>query len=128
MERGTVVNKDLFFKKELYPKEAIMKAAYHFVDRCYIHVDMIAQDYIVRVTPKPGVQLEDFVNEFENELLAQSVRYQVYQQTHTLREILVARAMSSTMTSGNQDIDENNLPEQVDTLENILMDWFERNE
>lgn len=122
------MNKDLFFKKELYPKEAIMKAAYHFVDRCYIHVDMIAQDYIVRVTPKPGVQLEDFVNEFENELLAQSVRYQVYQQTHTLREILVARAMSSTMTSGNQDIDENNLPEQVDTLENILMDWFERNE
>lgn len=118
----------LQFNQELYPKEAVMKAAYHFIDRCYVHVDLCDADYVVTLTAKKGIELGEAANELKNELLAQAVRYQVYLQTHTLREILMARAMSSTITGIDYGSDTVQLPEQVDHLESILMDWFEKNE
>lgn len=118
----------LKFKRELYPKEAIMKAAYHFLNRCYVHVDLCDADYGVSIAPKKGADISEIANEFENELLAQAVRYQVYLQTHTLREIMMARAMSSTITGSDYESDMDQMPEQVDRLESILMDWFEKNE
>ena len=118
----------LKFNCTLYPKEAIMKAAYHFIDRCYVHVDICDGDYVVNMIPKKGCRIDDVSGEFENELLAQAVRYYVYQQTHTIREILMARAMSSTISGGYYESDSEELPEKVDDLESILMDWFEKNE
>ena len=63
-----------------------------------------------------------------NELISQAVRWNVYQQTHTLRELLMARAMTSTMIDDNDpmeriagdqaDIDENE-------LNSILTNWFD---
>lgn len=122
------MEKVLYFNKSLYPKEAIMKAAYHFIDRCFIHVGVNSDEYIVTVSSKKGFVIEDLSNEFFNELLAQTVRYQVYQQTHTLREILMARAMSSTITGSSSELEASPMPDQIDNLENILMDWFEKNE
>ena len=61
-------------------------------------------------------------------LLAQAVRYQVYLQTHTLREILMARAMSSTIAGGNTELEKSELPDSIDNLGSILTDWFEKNE
>lgn len=122
------MEKVLLFNKSLYPKEAVMKAAYHFIDRCFIHVGVNSDDYVVTVTAKKGVVIGDISNEFLNELLAQAVRYQVYQQTHTLREILMARAMSSTITGSSTELGTAPMPDQIDSLENILMDWFEKNE
>ena len=68
------------------------------------------------------------MGEFENELISQAVRWNVYQQTHTLRELLMARAMTSTMIDDNDpmeriagdqaDIDENE-------LNSILTNWFD---
>ena len=118
----------LKFKCSLYHKEAVMKAAYHFIDRSYVHVDICEDDYVVKITPKKGYQIDDISGEYENELLAQTVRYYVYQQTHTIREILMARAMSSTISGGSYESDSTELPEKVDDLESILMDWFEKNE
>lgn len=66
--------------------------------------------------------------EFENEMLAQAVRYQVYLQTHTIREILMARAMSSTITGSNTELEKDELPDSIENLDSILMDWFEKNE
>ena len=105
-----------------------MKAAYHFIDRCYVYVDICDEDYVVRITPKKGQRVDDIQGEFENELLAQAVRYHVYLQTHTIREILMARAMSSTISGGYYGSDSPELPEKVEDLESILMDWFEKNE
>ena len=118
----------LKFKQELYPKEALLKAAYHFIDRCYIHVDLIEDAYVVELTTKKDVTDDVTEHEFENELLAQTVRYHVYIQTHTIREILMARAMSSTITGSNTEYEKTNLPDNLDSLENILTDWFDKNE
>ena len=118
----------LKFKHELYPKEAVLKAAYHFINRCYIHVDVMEEEYIVQLTAKKDIPDDVTALEFENELLAQTVRYHVYAQTHTIREILMARAMSSTITGSKTEYEKAKLPENIDNLENILTDWFEKNE
>ena len=118
----------LKFKKELYPKEAVLKASYHFLDRFYIHVDLIDKEFVVHLTAKEGNIDNRFDLEFENELLAQSVRYHVYLQTHVIREILMARAMSSTITGSNTELVTANLPDKLDSLESILTDWFEKKE
>lgn len=118
----------LKFKKDLYPKEAVMKAAYHFIDKSYLHVDYSDGDYIIEIISKNEKNDDSIALEFENELLAQAVRYQVYTQTHTIREILMARAMSSTLTGSNSELEESLSSENLDSLESILTDWFEKNE
>ena len=120
--------KVLKFKEKLYPHEAVMKAAYHFIDRSYIYVDTCNDEYVIEITAKNDNDVTAIALEFENEMLAQAVRYQVYQQTHTIREILMARAMSSTITGGNTELEQDELPDSVESLDNILMDWFEKNE
>ncbi len=119
---------DLKFKIKLYPKEAIMKAAYSFIDKCYLHVDMRDDDYIVEITGKNNTDIGEISLEFENELLAQTIRYQVYLQTHTIREVLMARAMASTMIGSNTELENNKIPDKIDDFDSILEDWFERNE
>ena len=118
----------LKYNTTLYPKEALMKTAYHFIDKCYIRVDIDGDDYVVEVIEKENNATSIIHLDFENELLAQTVRYQVYQQTHTIREILMARAMSSTITGAVPEMEDVKLPDKVDDLENILKDWFEKNE
>ena len=118
----------LKFKKELYPKEAVMKAAYHFIDKSYIHVDYSDGDFIIEIISKNENNDDSIALEFENELLAQAVRYQVYTQTHTIREILMARAMSSTITGSNSELEQAIPSKNTDSLESILTDWFEKNE
>ena len=105
-----------------------MKAAYHFIDKSYIHVDFCNGEFIIELIGKKGISNDNIALDFENELLAQAVRYQVYMQTHTIREVLMARAMSSTITGSNTELETAETPENIDSLENILMDWFEKNE
>ena len=118
----------LKFKQELYPKEAVMKAAYHFIDICYIHVDVAGGEYVIELIAKTDTADDVAAFEFENELLAQAVRYHVYKQTHAIREILMARAMSSTITGCSTEYGKTNLPDRLEDLENILEDWFDKNE
>ena len=40
----------------------------------------------------------------------------------------MARAMSSTITGSNTELEKDELPNGIENLDSILMDWFERNE
>ena len=42
------------FNKEIYTREALIKAAYKFSDKAYIHLDMDDIYYLVDVDIKPG--------------------------------------------------------------------------
>ena len=57
----------LKFSTEMYPKEAILKAAYHFIDRCYIRVDLDDCDYIVEIKEKGNAPASAIDLDFENE-------------------------------------------------------------
>ena len=115
------------FNKGLYPKIALIKAAYNFTDVAYLHLDCDDQYYFVDLKPKPGCPIVT-EEEFNNEILTQSVRHFVYSQTKNIRELMLARALSTSLVSYSDDtvIAE---PVDGDFDENaILKEWFSNNE
>lgn len=100
----------------------MLKAAYNFSDNSYIHLDADEEYYYVYISPKTDKQLllqKDFINE----MLAQSIRHEVYRQTKNIRELMLARAMASSVMVKN---DYEMLEEQeLFSEDEILKDWFE---
>lgn len=116
----------LTFNKELYSKTSLIKAAYNFTDLYYVHLDADEKYYYVSIEAKSGdncVSEKDFVNE----MLAQSVRHEVYLQTKNIRELLLARAMATSIIV-DDGIEENDLSEQTFLENEILKDWFDNDE
>lgn len=123
MERKNIMSSEkaiLTYKKEIYPKIAIMKAAYAFLDNYYVHIDCSADEYILSIQGKRADILVD-ENEFSNEVLTQCIRHSIYQQTKDIREMITARAIASSIVG--TDVDQN-LIGDGDPNE-ILKDWFE---
>lgn len=115
----------LKFSKELYSKVSLIKAAYNFTDRAYLHLDVDDTYYYVEFDLKDD-QSTISENDFMNEMLAQSVRHEIYLQTKNIRELLMARAMAtSVITDEEQDYGEDLSDEQF-TEDAILKDWFEK--
>lgn len=115
------------FSKELYPKIALIKAAYNFTDQAYIHLDADDSYYYVSIEPK---DTEQTVSEqaFVNEMLAQSVRHEIYLQTKGIRELLLARAMATSVIADEHLIDEVDNSCDAFSSEEILKDWFAAND
>jgi His-Xaa-Ser system protein HxsD len=116
----------LRFCKQLYPKEALLKAAFQFTDQLYLYLSQDEESFIVDVTPKKIDILPNFEHEFRNEMLAQAVHYIVSRETATLRNIIMGRALSSTMILPERE----EMPRDEDNfgLDEILTDWFEQHE
>lgn len=106
---------------KLYPKIAIVKTAYSFLDKAYILLDLDGDDYVLSVTPK--VEIENLKETITSELVAQLARYEVYLQTKNVRELMLARAMASTVV-GNNETDDKELPDY--DVEKINIDWFDK--
>ena len=117
---------ELRYNRELYPKIAVLKAAYSFTDDCYIHIDMDNNNYIVDIEQKNQKSDEDIGHRFDNEMLAQSARYHISEQTKNIRELIMSRAFASTVINNTPE-ELADTEEQVD-INQILTDWFEANE
>lgn len=115
------------FKKELYPKVALIKAAYNFTDKSYIHLDADNDYFYVSMEPKEKC-LRVSEEEFLNEMLAQSVRHEIYLQTKSIRELLLARAMATSVIVDENLIDDIAEPCEEFSSEEIVKDWFATNE
>lgn len=118
------------YDKEFYSKEALLKAAYHFTDRAYVYLGVEDGSFFVDFTAKGRAQFdkEKLENEFKNELLAQVIHQTVSRETTVLRELLVARALSSTMVDEgiSSDAVESPMTEDAqDALDTIAKDWFD---
>lgn len=114
------------FSKELYSKVALIKAAYNFTDNAYIHLDADDNYFYVTIESK---QHDCIISEkeFINEMLTQSVRHEVYQQTKNIRELLLARAMATSVIVDEALVDDPDCGEVFGENE-ILKDWFAANE
>ncbi len=118
------------YDKEFYSKEALLKAAYHFTDKAYVYLGVEGDFFFVDFAPKDDVSFdkEKLENEFKNELLAQVIHQTVSKETTVLRELLVARALSSTMVDegASSDVAESPMTEDaMDELDAIAKDWFD---
>ena len=115
----------LSFKKELYSKIALLKAAYNYTDKAYIHLDSDNEYYYVELKNRNDESITE--DEFVNEMLTQSIRHEVYLQTKNVRELLLARAMATTVvaeTSESEDVVDNDLFSE----DQILKDWYGEDE
>lgn len=114
------------FSKELYSKIALIKAGYNFTDVAYVHLDADDNYYYVTLEskhPEHNICEKDFLNE----MLTQSVRHEVYQQTKNIRELLLARAMATSVIVDEQLIDDCEHDDSY-TEDTLLKDWFLANE
>ncbi len=117
--------KQMKFNKELYPKVALIKAAYNFTDSAYVHLDADECYYYVSLEFKDSTE-NITEQEFINEILTQSVRHEVYLQTKNIRELLLGRAMATSIVV-NEGIDDKD-SDDVFCENDILKDWFLANE
>lgn len=119
--------KQLKYNRELYSKIALIKAAYNFTDKAYVHLDADKNYYYVSISEKDGKEeISDI--EFENEILAQSARHEIYLQTKSIRELILARAIAtSVVVSKDEDESSNSKIEQEFSEDEILKDWFDTN-
>ncbi|MFR1593610.1 MAG: His-Xaa-Ser system protein HxsD [Christensenellales bacterium] len=107
--------------KALYDRRALLKAVYRFTDRAYIHLSQNENQWLVSWRAKEGKQVD--TGELENELITQTLRLQLLEESGDLRKILLARAMASTVieekTVGSEP--EEDACEEPD----ILRGWFD---
>lgn len=113
------------FRKELYSKVSLIKAAYNFTDQAYVHLDAHKEYFYVSIEPKhAGCEISE--PDFINEMLTQSVRHEVYQQTKNIRELLLARAMASSVIVDEHLVEEDQ--GNAFTESEIIKDWFAAHE
>ena len=112
------------FDKDLYGKDILLAAAYSFTDKAYIHLDIDENKYVVNITMKDSHREID-EKTFCNEMIAQAVRKGISEQTRNIRELILARAFSSTVINERKEI----VSGEVGYSEqDIIKDWFENYE
>ena len=117
--------RQLKYNRELYSKIALIKAAYNFTDRAYVHLDADENYYYVSISEKNGKE-EVSDNEFENEILAQCARHEIYLQTKNIRELMLARAVATSVVASKDEALDSSI-EQEFSEDEILRDWFDTN-
>lgn len=108
--------------KALYPKEVIVKAAYFFTDSYYVSLDCDDNYYYVCMEIKSGSMPAEIEKEFENEAVIQLTRYNVMQQTKNVREMILGRALASTIID---DADAGFADDEAINADEILHNWFD---
>lgn len=119
--------RQLKYNRELYSRIALIKAAYNFTDRAYVHLDADEKYYYVSLNTKNEKE-EISDDEFENEILAQSARHEIYLQTKNIRELMLARAVATSVVAPKDD--EESLDSKIEqefSEDEILKDWFDTN-
>ena len=113
------------FSKELYEKEVLFKAVYALLDRAYFHLDSDSQYYFISIIPKEEEDIEILFHKLEDNLIAEETRRMIAEKTKNIREMIVARALASTIVVDDSIVEEK---EGTFDSEEILKDWFEENE
>jgi His-Xaa-Ser system protein HxsD len=111
------------FKKDLYPKEAIIKASYFYTDDYFVSLDADHDYFLVNMEPKKNHVAQNVEKEFLNEVLAQTNRYLISTTTKNIRELIIGRALASTMID---NCDKGYVDDESISADNILVNWFDK--
>ena len=115
------------YSRDLYPREVIIKTAYAFLDKYYVHLDMNDSEYIFDIIAKDNANNIDIKQKLDNEIIFQLARFTISIHTSEVRKLVMGRAFSSSMIMENKEMPEYN-PGYISYAEKILKDWFEKNE
>lgn len=111
----------LTYNKELYSKNVLFKACYKFTEKAYIHLDSNETSFIVSIFPKDSEDSTDYALEFANQIIEETNREIVIEQTKNIRQILFARSMASTLVYDQEIANiETNIEDK-----SAMKDWFD---
>ena len=117
-------------EKSLYSKQVLLKTAYSFSDRAYLHLSQDDQSWIIEWTNMPDQTIKPEM--FENEMLSQQLREELIEKTKDVRNLLLSRAFASsvldtesTNTETLNNVDDSVLNEDDVAAEEILKGWFD---
>jgi His-Xaa-Ser system protein HxsD len=118
-EDGLFIEVDL----EVYGLPALLKVAYKFTDRCFIHLQYRTERSVeVRLRAKgPQVPLDVIAGEFCNEVLDQRLREIVARESEPVRNLVLAYALSRVGLA-NSDSEPPRLPVDTQKIENSSND------
>jgi His-Xaa-Ser system protein HxsD len=111
----------LLVDETIYARIALLKTCYWFTNRCYIFIYRHDEHHLaVRLASKAGgIGLEAIAGEFENALLDHQLRFEITNETATLRELIVAKAFAEGNVLEDGPIGDDRDPvEQVTTRSN----------
>ncbi len=111
--------------KEIYEKEAIIKASYFFTDRYYMELNVDDKFYYIDMKAKEGQIETNIEKEFMNEVLVQTTRLSISKQTKNIREMIIGRALASTIIDNK---DTGFVDDESINSDDILNNWFDVNE
>lgn len=110
--------------KSIYSKFSLLKTAYSFTGKAYLHLSQDKDNWIVSWKEK-DTNTNVTANDFENELIQQQLRIEILEKTGDIRKIILGRALASTVLD-NQEKGEDSLHESDDSEKaDILESWFE---
>ena len=105
---------------DCYGLTPLQKACHKFTNRCCVHIESNGDtEAICRLTPQQDDEdKERLIGEFMNELLDQTLREQLAEQTEPIRRLLIAQAFSRVNLihpelDQNNDLEETREQEQV---------------
>jgi His-Xaa-Ser system protein HxsD len=106
----------LTINPRVYPMEAVMSAAFAFLDRAYVLLDKAKDGTIVRLWPKNGDDARVTEGDFYAELLNEALRVRVAKQNQQVREMVINRAL---FAATNTNVEEEVLDQALDSLDDL---------
>lgn len=131
MEKFYTINDnyaEIVLSKDIYPLVSVKKALTNFMDKTYIKIkDNNSEIMVQMVLQENKVDLEKLIGEFYNELLRESLRYNIAIETKNLRELIVGRALYTTCIDLEENQEEKNEDiEETYNLDEIAVNWFDK--
>ena len=129
---------EIILNKEIYPLVSIKKAISNFFEDIYVKInDLSEKEYMVQIELKQSsADLEKLIGEFYNELLRESLRYNIAVETKNLRELIVGRALYTTCIDIEQETTNNEASNKLEntekvkiedySLDEIAVNWFDK--
>ena len=117
-------NITFYVDTNIYNDAVIKKAIYNFIENRKVILNKINEKTVVVVSKKSNDDIENFVKNFYSELLNESLRFEVMNETKNIRELILGRALYSTCI----DTEENEETTEKDNkynINDIAKNWFE---
>ena len=131
MEKFYTINDnyaEIVLSKDIYPLVSVKKALTNFMEETYIKLKDNNDEIIVQmVLQESKTDLEKIIGEFYNELLRESLRYNIAIETKNLRELIVGRALYTTCIDLEENQEEKKEEiEETYNLDEIAVNWFDK--
>lgn len=114
----------LLLSKSLYTKMSLLKTAYSFTGRAYLHLSQDNENWVVEWKNKSD-DILILSDEFENELIQQQLRLEILDKTADIRKILLARALASTVLESPVNEEASSYAPVDLHTDDILESWFQ---